>query len=659
MNRNFFFIIICCFSFSTLSQDETGIFALSLEELTQIKIATKHKQTIYSSPSSVYVITRQQIKDMGITNLQALLNFVPGFQSTRDVEQGTASRISSRGRSTALSESVLVQLDGKKLNDLYTGGISLLNRLLNLGNVEQIEIIRGPGSALYGSNAFLGVINIVTTSGLNEVNIAVSEPNQVSSNISYSHQFSQENALDIYLSFFNNDGEKYKLTDINGITGIVSDPAAGIDFHLKYSLGNWLFTGRYMKRELQDFLALGSIGNNINNEDSQQWSFSSEYHGKISNELSYSLLLSQSRDRWETLALLIPKDVEIFPGFSLTNNFVGGPFLKSQNNKISLNFTYQIKNNHLLTFGSSYEKAHISDVHTATTHDLFTLEEYEKPIKLTNDDSFNDDKSREITSIYLQDQIHIGQHWELTAGIRHDAYSDFGTSTNPRLALVWKQQEKNSIKLMYGNAFRAPNFLELYDRNNYVDFGNINLHAEEVETIELSWLKTEINWHFELTAFSNTYKHLITLSEPIEHPENPFFAPTFINKDGQKSSGIESELLYKFDNDFSIKVIWNWFSNNSDINIARNTAALVIDYQKENLHINFHGFYRGENIAVKNQKSYMVPTANVTYQLSTQLKLNFLVNNIFEQSYKTQSIMYSEGVPNRGRAFTLGIEYQF
>jgi outer membrane receptor for ferrienterochelin and colicins len=68
----------------------------------------------------VYVITRQQIKNMGIQNLQTLLNFVPRFQSTRDVEQGTANRISARGRSTALSESVLVKIDFKT-NDLYTG----------------------------------------------------------------------------------------------------------------------------------------------------------------------------------------------------------------------------------------------------------------------------------------------------------------------------------------------------------------------------------------------------------------------------------------------------------------------------------------------------------------------------------------------------------
>jgi outer membrane receptor for ferrienterochelin and colicins len=222
---------------------------------------------------------------MGIQNLQTLLNFVPRFQSTRDVEQGTANRISARGRSTALSESVLVKIDFKT-NDLYTGGISILNRLLDIGHVEHIEIIRGSGSALYGSNAFLGVINIVTVSHHNEVNLTRTQPGKVSSNISYSHQFSQTNAVDLYLSIFNHNGENYHLTDINGISDKVSDPAKGIDIYLKYSFDNWLFTGRYMQRELQDFLSLGSIGNNINSEESQQWSFSTEYSGIHADKLS-------------------------------------------------------------------------------------------------------------------------------------------------------------------------------------------------------------------------------------------------------------------------------------------------------------------------------------------------------------------------------------
>jgi iron complex outermembrane receptor protein len=212
---------------------------------------------------------------------------------------------------------------------------------------------------------------------------------------------------------------------------------------------------------------------------------------------------------------------------------------------------------------------------------------------------------------------------------------------------------------MYGSAFRAPNFLELYDRNNYVDFGNINLNAEEVETTEISWLNADKNWHFEITAFNNTYKNLIILGDPVEHPENPFFAPTFNNNNGQKSRGVESELRYKLNKQLSVKVIWNLFSNNSDINIAKNTGAVVIDYHKENLHINFHGFYRGKNITVTNQSSYFVASVNIAHQILPQLKLNLSINNMFDERYKTQSIIYEEGVENRGRILTFGLAYQF
>ncbi|ATC94891.1 iron complex outermembrane recepter protein [Pseudoalteromonas tunicata] len=650
---------MCCLSFCTYGEQGPDLFSLSLEELTTIEIATKNKQTIYSSPSIVYVITRDQINEMGISNLQTLLNFVPGYQSTRDIEQGTANRISARGRSTALSESVLVQIDGNKINDLYTGGISILNRLIDLGNIERIEIIRGPGSALYGSNAFLGVINIITASNRNEMSVSVSHPNRVSSRFSLSHAFSEHKKLDFYLGVFDDAGDNYHLTDINGIEGETHDPINGLDAYLKQSWHDWLFTARYMKRQLNDFIALGSLGNDINKEQSQQWSFSAQYNGTWFNQLDYDVSFAHSQDKWQTQALLIPKEVEIFPDFSLATNFVGGPFLTSKNSKAAINVSYQASDNHLVSFGSAYEKAHISDVYTATTHDLFTLEPYQQSIKLVGDQSFSDRKSRKIVSLYLQDQIQLTTEWEVTAGIRYDYYNDFGHAISPRIAAVWKPEEKSSLKLMYGTAFRAPNFLELYDRNNYVDFGNVNLNAEEVETIEVSWLQTFENWHVEITAFNNDFKQLITLAAPVEHPENPFFSPSFTNNDGQKSRGVETELQFKLTQQFSIKVLWNWFTDDSDINIAQNTGAVMFDYQQAAWRFNLHGFYRGNNEAVANQSSYFVAAANASLSLSPHLTVNFALDNMFNQQYRTQSIVYEEGIANRGRAITLGMQYQF
>lgn len=169
-------VILFLFS-SIIAQDEPNstkkLRDLTIAELMNVIVisASKSEEEIVDAPSSVIVFTHKEIESMGISSLEELLNFVPGFQTTRDVEQGTATRISARGRSSALSESILFLLNGQRLNDLYTGGASLLNRMIPVENIKQVEIIRGPGSALYGSNAFLGVVNIQTLDDINSFDI--------------------------------------------------------------------------------------------------------------------------------------------------------------------------------------------------------------------------------------------------------------------------------------------------------------------------------------------------------------------------------------------------------------------------------------------------------------------------------------------------------
>jgi len=652
-------MLLISFPYCIFAKDKIDLFSLDLADLAHIKIASKQEQTVYSSPSSVSVITRKQIKQMGITNLQTLLNFVQGFQSTRDIEQGTANRISVRGRSTALSESVLIQIDGKKINDLYTGGISILNRMLGLGFVKQIEIIRGPGSALYGSNAFLGVINIISETTLNEANIAVDSIGGISSNILFNKTFNNEHQLNAYFSLFKQDGDDYFLTDLYGVSDHVKDPIQGGDIYLKYQADNLLLSARYMTRELNDFIDFGSIGNDINNENTKQWSVAAEYENQIVENLNYHLLVSHSEDEWDNFALFIPKDVEIEPGFSLDEDFVGGPYLTSKTNKVAIDFTYLINSNNLFSFGSAFEQAEITNIYTSTSHNLFTLESLGEIVKLTGDDSFNRLETRTITSFYVQDQIKLNDEIELTAGVRFDRYNDFGSSTNPRLALVWKPSDINSLKFMYGTAFRAPNFLELYDRNNYTDFGNVNLNAEEVTTTEVAWLTNFTNWHVEITAFDNQFEQLIVLGAPVEHPENPFYAPRFTNTENQQSRGVEAELQFKPSQNFTVKFLWNWFSTNSDINTARNSGAIIFDYQWLNTHLNFSNYYRGNNKFIENQSDYIVSYANISHQYSTNLRLNIAISNLFDEQYKTQSIVYSEGIDNRGRVITFNVEYSF
>jgi outer membrane receptor for ferrienterochelin and colicins len=489
-------LYLCLITSHGQANDRYDIFDMSLAELATIEIASKHKQTVYSSPSTVSIISRTQLSNMGVFDLQTLLNYVPGFQSTRDIEQGTSNRITSRGRSTALSESVLVQIDGNKINDLYTGGISIINRMLSLGNVDRVEIIRGPGSALYGGNAFLGVVNIVTASNLSQVNFSTDDKGSMLSNLLYHNE---SNSIDIFVSTFNSKGDTYRFVDLYGINTPTKDPMTGHDFYLKYQVDHWQFIGRHMQRELNDFLPLGSLGNNINEENTEQWSLTSQYEYEVTPSSLLKLKAHYSKDKWRTNVLLIPKEVEIAPDFSLSHDFIGGPYLTSHSLKIDGELTYHFSEKQLITIGSAFEQVEIDNVYTNTTHNLTTLEPYPSAIKLTGENSFNVLKKRNIASLFIQDQIKLSTQWELTAGLRFDDYDDFGQTLNPRFSFIWKPNKTSSLKLLYGSAFRAPNFLELYDKNNYVDFGNVNLSPEEVKTFELGWINTTDNWHWEMT----------------------------------------------------------------------------------------------------------------------------------------------------------------
>ena len=641
------------FVFANNAQD---IFELSLAELATIEIATKQTQNIYSSPSSISSISRQQLQHLGVTNLQSLLNFVPGFQSSRDIEQGTANRIAVRGRSTALSESVLVLIDGNKINDLYTGGISIINRMLYLGNVKRVEIIRGPGSALYGGNAFLGVINIITGINISALTFSATSTGLLTSEMLY---HSENNALNLSVAVFDDQGDDYQFTDLYGRDDKTQDPIKGHDIYLKYQLDGWQFLARHMQRQLNDFLPLGTIGNGINKEKTAQWSLTTKYNYQFNDKTAVDVNGHYSKDTWDTLAVLIPKAVEIAPEFSLADDFIGGPYLTSHSFKVNGQLTHQFSEQQLFTLGLEYEQAKIDDVYTTTTHDLTTLEPYSARVKLTGDNSFNVVKTRNVKSAYIQDQVLINQQWDMTVGIRYDDYNDFGSTINPRLAFVWKPNNSSSLKFLYGSAFRAPNFLELYDKNNYVDFGNTDLSAEEVKTYEVVWVNTATNWHWEVTWFTNQFDQRIELGNPVEDAENPFYAPQFINRDNLSSSGFESELRLKVADNFSIQTNYTWFTKSSDISTSRQAGTILMNYQFNDVNVNLNHYYRGSSKLVENQKSYWLSGVNITYDFAKSLQFAFNVTNLFDKHFHTPSIVYPNGVPNRGRVFGLTMQYHY
>ncbi len=140
-----------------------GIDDISLGDILNldITVATKTKTTVQEAPSIVSVITADEIRNMGARNITDVLRTVPGFDMTLS-SNSAAYQMNIRGmRSSAQNDKIKLMIDGHSMSALWGSDQQLFN-VAPIANVRQIEIIRGPGSALYGTGAFLGVVNIVT-----------------------------------------------------------------------------------------------------------------------------------------------------------------------------------------------------------------------------------------------------------------------------------------------------------------------------------------------------------------------------------------------------------------------------------------------------------------------------------------------------------------
>ena len=165
-------------------------------------------------------------------------------------------------------------------------------------------------------------------------------------------------------------------------------------------------------------------------------------------------------------------------------------------------------------------------------------------------DVFIDDSSRKVRYISLQDEWQVNKHVDLTAGVRYDDYSDFGSTTNPRIALVWAANQKLTTKLLYGSAFRAPSFAELYYKNNPVSIGNTELKPELMNTLELSFnYRLTPNLQTNLTLFDYQARDMIEFVDDPSTPDTSKYANNIRDQDGE---GFEFEVSWKPTSQFNV-----------------------------------------------------------------------------------------------------------
>lgn len=319
--------------------------------------------------------------------------------------------------------------------------------------------------------------------------------------------------------------------------------------------------------------------------------------------------------------------------------------------RLKLNF--EPLSNHFVTLGIDYDYMRQYDVrHILNGVDVSA--------------SFNHNRnvSRNVIAAYVQDEWEIRRDAILTLGVRMDHYSDFGYTVNPRAALVWGLTDDVDLKLLYGRAFRAPSFIELFEINNPAAVGNPNLQPEIMNTYEagLAWRLTPA-WKLSADAFYNRFSRRIVRQLPLS-----------TNAGGARVWGLEAELRADIRESLYGYVSYS-FQNSKD---SRTQAALAdvprhrvklggnMGLLDERLNVNAALRWTGERPRTPGDARAATPSNTVidaalhTGHWLGSFNLAFKVHNLLDADvFDPSPATVANGFPRPGRTWLLEGSYAY
>lgn len=522
------------------SSDELSLF---FDDEQLVSIATKHLQKINKAPAIVSIVTSQDIENMGARNLQDVLQRVPGFASTISVYG--LNEITVRGVKRLDSPNVKVLIDGHAVNEDFSGGTGWTFGRLSLDNIKRIEIIRGPGSALYGANAFAGVINVVTKEASDIAGLTLTAGHGSNATTHANAQFGRhfgDLAIASHIDLYDSTGPKlYVASDLYGQAGYTVFDQRRVDTSLKISYQNFSLHARYIESKRGPYIGLASALDPESHVEASQYFVNFGYQRQISDAVKLSAKVYMDQMAWRTNIQFLPPSLYPAPEgmISTPESKFGGP-----GTEITLDYQWATTN--LLTTGLVVENHKVTEVATHANYDSnATSPTYLSPLgsiqDVSNGGNWLDvpNAKRRIWALYAQNVWQASDAVGITLGLRHDHYSDFGATTNPRAAVVWQFAPTWDAKILYATAFGAPTFSELYLINNPAYAGNPDLKPENMKTFEMTIGRTyHRHTKGRLTYFRNRYQDKVAYV--------PFASGYLtVNSGGANIQGVEGEIQHR------------------------------------------------------------------------------------------------------------------
>lgn len=519
------FSVLISFSLSLSAQIDTTkineLFEMSFSDLLNQEVISSSKfvQKSSEAASSISIITADEIKNFGYKTLGEVLNSQRGMYLSNDKNY---LYVGSRGfsRPTDYNNRFVIMIDGHIMNEVVYGSAFMGNELaINLANVEKIEIMRGPGASVYGSGAMLNIINLIMKKGSDTDGVTVSVG---------TGSFGKHDLSAIF-------GKKIKNTDISfsGTGGTYK----GEDYYfneLDAPETNYGISSG-MDREKYIGFQTGITNNNFNlsaafsrrSKGIPTGAYNTDLTGNVESlDDRYFVEASYQKDVKKNISLHFRS---YYDDYCYTGSYPSGgeDFFDSSYGRwigSEIQYYHEAGKRHIITAGFEYKYTFRSDY------------------KEWSDDTTYFDRNFPFStlSLYAQDQFEIVKNLRLTAGLRYDHYSIFGQALSPRLALVYSYSENSSLKLLYSEAYRIPNFYESFYESYNSHMTNPNITSEKIRAGELVW-----SHKLSETLFGNISLYNFLFFNLIDQHLHEADITEFHNLGRARGYGLEYEFKYK------------------------------------------------------------------------------------------------------------------
>ncbi|GLR10781.1 catecholate siderophore receptor CirA [Mixta theicola] len=616
---------------------------------TMVVTASANEINLQDAPASISVITSEEIKRKPVQNLRDVLRDVPGVQLTD--EGDNRKGVSLRGLG---SNYTLILIDGKRVNSrsaVFRHNDFDLN-WIPVDAIERIEVVRGPMSSLYGSDALGGVVNIITRK--------------------VGKAWHGNLSADTTLQEHRDRGDSY-----NG-SFFTSGPV------INHLLGVKVY-GNLGKREkdaapassgsarIEGYTARnGNAEFTLTPNDSQEIGFGYGFdrQDRDSDSLNKNRLERQNyslshNGRWgfgSTELRLYGDKIDNYSSDTIT----------SRNNSLDGKLVLPLMAiNQLLTFGGEWRHDKLSD-----------------PVNLKN----SGDTSADQYALFVEDEWRLLETLALTGGVRIDDHETYGDHWSPRLYLVWNATGNVTVKGGWANAFKAPSLLQLSPdwqsnscRGSCAVVGSADLKPETSESFELGiYYRGDEGWldgvTGSITAFQNNLDDMIDIARTSDKALAPGYSnyvgedkdgrPMFryYNVNKARITGLETELKVPFNDRWKLTLNYSYsdgrnLSNGGNTPLQKlplHTANGTLDWAPvTDWNIYLQANYSGQRRTLKDDGmtpgGYMLWNTGGSWQATKAVKLRAGVQNLLDKDFSRDDYGYTED----GRRYFLAMDYRF